>query len=347
MQASGKELFRKYYNFILFALVALITVIVIKKQVNVHDFTEVLKRCNYWYLAVALFSMIVYWFAEAFMLQILIRNDYPHERFAQAFTLMMIGQYYNQATPSSSGGQPLQLLEMVQTGITAGTAAAVLVQKYALYQISVTFVGLIGIFFNGATIVGWGAVEKIFLLIGLIVNVAAAVLILIFAYRPRYARRILYFCIRIGCFFHIIKDKKKWTSRADRFIEQYTSAIGLLETRKKQATALLILNMAAVIVYYGITYWIYRALGLSAFSFGRIVLLQSVLYLLIAFIPLPGSAGGAEIGFARVFGPVFGHAATSIALIAWRVITFYFILAFGGLYIGLGSFIRGMRTNRT
>ena len=61
----------------------------------------------------------------------------------------------------------------------------------------------------------------------------------------------------------------------------------------------------------------------------------------MAFIPTPGSAGGAEACFLLIFGPVFGASYTPVAMILWRIITFYFIFLFGGIYSSLHSIKTG------
>lgn len=42
-----------------------------------------------------------------------------------------------------------------------------------------------------------------------------------------------------------------------------------------------------------------------------------------SFIPLPGAAAGAEIGFHTVFGLFFPASVLSLAILLWRLFTFY------------------------
>lgn len=331
------EFLKNYYNYILFVVIAFVTIYIIRNEVDFIEFKEVILNSNYWFLVIALITLFLYWFMEAWMLKILIRFEYPDESFSHSFSLMMIGQYYNQVTPSSSGGQPLQLIDMVSKGITPGFATAVLVQKYALYQLSVTIIGIIGTLSNIPIILSWPPIGRLLLYIGIGINLAGSFLIIIVALQPRVARIILTFFANIGLKLHIIKNQEKWYGKIDNFVNEYTLAIKALKNRIPQTIFLLTFNILAIIVYYSITYFIYRSLGLSSYSVWRIVLIQSVLYLMIAFVPLPGAAGGAELGFAIVFGAIFGLAESSVALITWRVITFYFILAFGGVYIAIRS----------
>lgn len=332
-----------YYNYVIFILVAIITCYIIYKEVDFKEFVDVIQHSSFGYLALAILFLFLYWLMEAFMLQMLIKFEYPDETFGHAFSLMMIGQYYNQVTPSSSGGQPLQLLEMKTKGISLGFGTAVLVQKYALYQLSVTLIGIIGALFNIKLIMSWPPLGIVLLAIGITINLIGSILIILVALNPKIASTILRWLINVGAKLRLIKNKKKWFKRVDNFVNDYKVAIGALKDRVKETIFLFAFNLLAIIVYYTITYWIYRSLGLSSFSVWKIVLIQSVLYLMIAFVPLPGAAGGAELGFAIVFGAIFGAAISSVALITWRIITFYFILLFGAVYIGIRSLLIGKR----
>ena len=51
-----------------------------------------------------------------------------------------------------------------------------------------------------------------------------------------------------------------------------------------------------------------------------------------SFIPLPGAAAGAEIGFHTVFGLFFPASVLSLAILLWRLFTFYLPILVGGVF---------------
>lgn len=332
---------KKYANYLLFLLVAVITIVIFKREVKVEDFFEILKNSNLNYLFLAFASMILYWVMEAYMIMVLVRHEYPKESFWHAFSVMMIGQFYNLVTPSSSGGQPFQLYEMVRKGIGAGFATAVLVQKYALYQLSVTLVGFIGIIAEWQRLMTWSPFIKIMVFLGLFVNMLGAVVVLLVAVKPNIARVIMRFFVALAAKIHIIKNPDKLYHQIDHFISEYRTAISDLKTRIPETLKLFAFNIAAILVYFGLTFFIYKSLGLSGLSIITITLIQAVLYLMFAFIPLPGGSGGAEIGFAMIFGEIFGAGRINVGMITWRLITFYFILLVGGIYVAIQSLTAG------
>ena len=79
-----------------------------------------------------------------------------------------------------------------------------------------------------------------------------------------------------------------------------------------------------------IPYFIYRAFHLTAFGMIDFIALQSVLYLAVCFLPIPGSAGASESGFVKLFKVLFQSALIVPAMLLSRVASFYFILLFSG-----------------
>lgn len=77
----------------------------------------------------------------------LMKRENPKEKFSFAFTLTIVGQYYNLIDPISTGGQPVQLYEMKKRGYGLGAGTAVLFQKFALYQVTITFLAITAIVF--------------------------------------------------------------------------------------------------------------------------------------------------------------------------------------------------------
>ena len=72
---------------------------------------------------------------------------------------------------------------------------------------------------------------------------------------------------------------------------------------------------------FAITYFIYRACGLSSYTALDIVSLQAILYLTVAYVPLPGASIASEGGFMLVFGTIFGTWAFA-GMVLWRALTY-------------------------
>lgn len=335
------KIWEKYSNIIFLVFLIGATTLIILTQVDPETFIKTIKQANGWYLLLGIGCVFVYWNLEAFMLFKLMRRDNPAETFHFAWTLTIVGQYYNLLDPSSTGGQPVQLYEMSKRNYKLGSGTAVLIQKYALYQITTTFLALISIIFCITELHQSLDAAKWLIIIGLILNVAAVILIIILVFRPKSAKAIILGCVNFLLKIRILKNPEKYYRKVDHFVGEYKMAIDALKSHKLQTAQMFIISIIQMLIFYSINYWVYLSLGLSAVNAITIISLQAILYVAVAFVPTPGAAGGAEAGFLLIFGPIFGPAYTPVAMILWRMISFYFILLFGGIYLSIHSIKMG------
>jgi uncharacterized membrane protein YbhN (UPF0104 family) len=73
--------------------------------------------------------------------------------------------------------------------------------------------------------------------------------------------------------------------------------------------------------------------------------LQAFLYTAISYFPLPGAAGASEGGFYTIFSAIFAKDLVFMALLIWRIMTYYIMLALGSLVVVLDEFFT-MRRNK-
>ena len=56
------------------------------------------------------------------------------------------------------------------------------------------------------------------------------------------------------------------------------------------------------------------------------------MFLTVSFMPTPGTSFAAEGGFRLVYFPLFGNL-TAMAIVVWRIATYYMILLVGALVV--------------
>lgn len=345
-KTSIKKWWKQYSNYLFLIFLIAATVTVIWTQVDLKVFVNTLKKANLMFLGLGILCVMVYWLLEGYMILKLLQRDQKNERFSFAMVVTIVGQYYNLITPGSSGGQPLQLYEMTKRGYSMGSGTAVLVQKYALYQITVTLIAVLATLLNLNYInTGLPAVRGL-VAVGLIINIAGALLVIMMALNAELCRRFLTGCVRFLNRLHIIKDVAGFYDKIDQFVDDYRSAIDGLKKNKLETLGLFGVSAAQILVFFSINYLVYRSLGLSGASPFLIISMQAILYVAVAFIPTPGAAGGAEAGFALVFAPIYGSVNTSVGLVVWRIITFYFIILFGGIFLAVRSALLGRKQRK-
>ena len=65
--------------------------------------------------------------------------------------------------------------------------------------------------------------------------------------------------------------------------------------------------------------------------FIRGFILQTIMFLILPYIPTPGATGAAELGFVTFFSPFVPWHFLGILLLAWRFLTFHSFIIIGSI----------------
>ena len=84
-----------------------------------------------------------------------------------------------------------------------------------------------------------------------------------------------------------------------------------------------------LLLYFSITYIIYRGFGMGETDFFTIIACQAFVLMISSFVPLPGAMGAAEGSYAAFFGGIFGAHYPVVSTFIWRFLTFYLPIIVG------------------
>jgi len=243
----------------------------------------------------------------------------------------MIGQYYSAITPFSTGGQPVQIYSLVNEGVPIGTASSLLVNRFLIYQLVVTFYALFMFIIRFNLLYAEVRLALPFVVMGCLINVIILVMIFGFLLNEKFIRNILEKSIKILYRFKIVKDIKKSEEKINNTLLDYKISIEELKKDKKTTLQLILVSIIQLTIGFSITFFVYLALGFEKGHFIDIIAIQSLHYMAVSFMPTPGTAGAAEGGFYMLFKVIFPKKILSFALILWRFIDYYLRVLVTGL----------------
>jgi hypothetical protein len=268
---------KKYGNFVVLFLLMAVTFRLIFKTLDYRAFLNVVKTSDIKFLTAGLVCMLVFWGIEAGILDVLLKQVYPKTRFYTALKITLIGQYYSLLTPFASGGQPAQLYEMKRDRIPVTSATAVLVSKFILFQVTVTVYTLILAAYRLPLILGDLKVASSFVFIGLFINTVGLFVIVLIALNPSLLKGIAgKFIYRLNR-LHLVKTPQKHIDKLDAFVTEYGACIQVYKEDVMLTAKLFLLSALQVTAFFSITFFVYRALGLSGVSLYKIITLQAFL----------------------------------------------------------------------
>lgn len=295
---------------------------------------KLLKEVQVRWILAALVLLIFYWFTEALGLHAVLKKLAPFQRLSDTFCAAMVGQFFNCITPFSGGGQPMQAFYLVKKGVSLSFASCSLLIKFIVYQFVMTVYSAVTLtisfqnFLGRISSVGW----LCFFGFGINVAVISGLLCLGFFRKP--AETILYGSIDLAARFGWISEQKKQRAnqKAEKELEQFYGGFEQMRRDISGIVWIAALTLVQLTALFLIPLCIFYSLGLQGADILFMVCAAAFVLNFTSFVPLPGAAAGAEIGFYTVFGLFFPESLLPFAVLLWRVFTFYLPVLVGGCF---------------
>ena len=140
---SGKLIF----NLIVFAITIYMIVYFFASEDGLIDLLSTPNSFNVVWLIVAFLVYLSNTFIDAVVTLIYMRAKYKNFGFWEALKVSFVGVFFSAITPSSTGGQPMQLYLMAKKNISVGYGSACMTQKFIVYQVVTTVFSVLAVIF--------------------------------------------------------------------------------------------------------------------------------------------------------------------------------------------------------
>ena len=278
-------------------------------------------------LGVSLFAALLFGLALHLALRVLYGRPISLVR---SLGFGFIGQYYTAVTPAGAAGQPMQLYYMLAYGVEVSYASLSLLLVNAAHQVVVLLIPAVLFPFRAGLILdNLGGFLWLFLL-GALINIGLILFLLFAMFSKSFASRIVHKVLSLLTKLRIVKHPERIEQRVNEQIALYQQGAEVFRAHKWLIIGVLTVYILLLGAQFVIPYFVYRAFHLTVFGMIDFIALQSVLYLAVCFLPIPGSAGASESGFLQIFRVLFQSALIVPAMLLSRVASFYFILILSG-----------------
>ena len=321
------------FNFILIVIIFVGLFIYMVCVDGMDNIITVLHQVDYKWVLGGLGCLLITWICETITLHLPMKKMYPHQTITNSIKVTMIGLLFNNVTPFSSGGQPMQAYELTKTGKRVSDSLSALAMKFIITQIALVVTTLLIVaiefdfFANLMQNFVWLAI------VGFAINILAIIVVIIAGIKKRaitiFTTPIIKFLGKI----RIIKNPDKTIEKLDESIDNFRGQFQFMRKQKKMVLLMFLTAVIQSLAYYSITYMVYRAFGNYGISFWQIIPVQAFLLLLMTFIPTPGSGLGAEGGFLLLFNSIFKEGTINMSILFWRIYTFYLPIIIGAFFL--------------
>lgn len=319
---------RKWGILLLVVMMGLTAWALLKEQ-SPGEILSALRGVDGRYVAGALGLMTAFVGAEALGTRLILGRLGHTAPYFRCLGYAFTGFYVSSVTPSAAGGQPAQIYEMSQDGIPPSHGTLDMLLISVSYQVATLVYAGLAWFCLPVLRQRMAGTLGILLLYGGVVLTALTFGMLCCLFWPAVARRVLGWVsallTRLGLGGRL---------QVDAILEEYAAGARCLRRTPALFPALLVLSLVQLTALYAVPYLVYLAFGCSGAGVFLFVGTQALLTVAVSALPLPGAVGPAEGGFVAAFGPLFGAALVTPAMLVSRAVSFYgFVLISGAVVL--------------
>ena len=318
-------------NFALIVIICVGLFVYMVHKDGIDNIVSLLKQVDYKWVAIGLIFLALHWFCEALNVHLSIKRMYKDQSLTNSIKVGMIGLLFNNITPFSSGGQPMQAYELYKTGKRVSDSMSALAMKFAITQTALVLTTIVislfqfDFFMNIMKDYIWVAI------LGFGINILAIIIVILLGINKNIIKKIsngiIIFLSKIRIIKHPDETKEKISKSIDNFSEQFKAM------DRRLVIKMFIVAVIETLLYYSLTYTVYRAFGNYGVSYWQIIPIQAFLLLIMTFIPTPGSGLGAEGGFLLLFNSIFKEGTINMSILFWRIYTFYLPIIVGAFFL--------------
>lgn len=303
---------------------------------------------NWWGILGFLF-LVISWLADAMIIRLLVGgisgSPFP---FFRAFKTSMIGSFFNKISPSSSGGEVMQILYLDRSGFSPGVSTSVMVMRFIIKQSAMVAIGTFGIF-RIFRIVSDNTPILALSVLGMAISVFAILFFIFFNSNEKTHRWVSGAVRRIAGIFKFSKRLEPkidvFLDRMDSEFEAYLRGVKALLKKPGLFFWLFAFAFVSATAYLLLVYAVLASIRVMSGGFGDlldVVSLQALATMIVFFSPTPGSSGVAEGGFYLFFSTVVPGRFLGTVTFEWRLLSYFIPLLVSFVFVVAES-ARGLK----
>lgn len=242
----------------------------------------------------------------------------------KAIKTTFVGQFFSVITPGAVGGQPMQIYCMKKQNVDTGVATSSLVQKFLVYQTTITVYSLVAMLCNIDLFTGNMRTAMMSLAaFGFISHALVIIFAYMFSLNRNLTTSIIRFFFNLLAKIKIIKNAPEKAAKTEAQLEYFHQSNKKLYRNKKMLAITCLLTITQLTLIFVIPYTIYRAFNFSDAHMFDMITGQAFVTMVSSFMPLPGGSGAAEGSFYIFFEMFFTPSTIKSAILVWRILTYF------------------------
>ena len=316
---NKKQMFR---NLIIFILLMTLTFVLVFKNYDFNNTFNIILKTDIKYIILAIIVMFINITIESFNIKSILKSLGKEISLIKMIKYTLVGFFFSGITPAAGGGQPMEIYYLKKDKIPVNSSTIALLLETCSFHIVTIIWGIIGVIINHNLLT---KSLVIIFIVGMFLKLLILAVMLICLFWQKLSDFLINIFIK---FLTKIKyhNLEEISNNVKEFLKQYHDSSLFIKKHKGILLNSIIIVSFQVLMYYTVTYFVYRAFGLNNYGYFKIISLQALLFVSVASIPLPGAVGISESTFLKLYITIFGVSNLASALILTRGINFYLFM---------------------
>ena len=301
------------------------------KDNSITEIIEVFKNINILYIVIAFGLAIVFLLTNGIYMKKILKYLGYKISLWKGFVYACIEFYFSGITPSSTGGQPVQMYYMKKDKVPISTSSIAVLLITAIYKLVLIVLGIFALIFNTRLIVSNGTVFNIIFAFGMLMNFLIIFGCLFLMFSKKLVKKISKKTVKLLAKLRISKSPEKLLEKIERHLEDYAKGAKYIKENMSLSIRVFILTLIQRVAMFSIGYFVYKALGQNTYNYFDIMFIQVAIALAIDSLPFPGGIGISEVMLTMIYTKIFGEELGLPAMLLTRIVSYYFILLVSGV----------------
>lgn len=342
-----KKILKYALNIGLILVITLFTLNLIFKDQELSEIISDLRSADPLWITIGAAAAVLFVSGESSIIHYMLRVLDQKTSFLRCLKYSFIGFFFSYITPSSTGGQPMQMYHMKKDKIKIGYSTLIMLLITIAYKSVLVLLALGFLIFNFDTVALYAGDMKWLIVLGFTLNLSFIILLLLVFLKPIWARALGIKTVDLLTKLHIMKrrNKEKYTEKLIRICDTYAMGADYIKKNLWVVFNVFVMTALQRICLFSITWIIYKAYGMSGTSYIDILTIQIMIAVAVEMLPLPGAAGITEGCFLLAFTEIFTLERVKPALLISRGLNFYLILFIGAI-VSFAAHILNLKRDR-
>ena len=318
--------------FVFFILIILLTFNSIYDGNSFKTILINLKQIKPVYFLIGLSMIFVYFLLQGIYMKSILKALNKNITLRKGIFYSMIEFFFSGITPSSTGGQPVQLYYMRKDKIPLRKIYITLLLNTIFFKLIILILGILVLIFRSKYVFLSSGIYVFFFILGFMVDLFIVILGFLLLTKPKYIKKIITIFVNKTSNIKLISRYTK-NIEINSLIKRYKDELTFINDNKKLVFYNFIITFIQRLLLFSVAYLIYRSLGFSKYGYFDLLMIQVSVQVAIEALLLPGGAGLSEGMYHNIFVVLFGSGFADTGMLLTRTFSFYIPLLISGLCI--------------